>query len=482
LGLQIENIERQKKEIENRAVMTEQERAKNNAKKEGITYEIESVKKAAEQKKLAIDQGVIEKQNSILAREAVKDIEERAKLIDEQLATEQQMNKVLQDQRFAQESSRLELESTIVDYKILMNQASELDKLTISASQKRLDFDKQIAAEVDKMDKAQLKIGDDMTDELREQLKQSIININAINEQRTSYEKVLSWLTRITEEQDRQQKISGRVGFWQEFISTTGAERVPELMQSMTDQLEIQIRLWRNWGIPDDAIQRMREVQELQNSITTGTASWGDALLGGLNKFSAGVSNLQISIQDLTSTTLNDFASGMANAFSETIKGSKSAKDAFRDFTTSFLQDVSRQIMQTMILLMVKKAAGLLMGTFGGGGINMGYEAWGGQSSPMIHSGGVAGEGRFPQRQVPSFMFAVAPKLHSGLMADEYPAILQRGERVIPKNKAQEPTSVNNLHLSVVVNAANAKFAGELQREIEDFTSKAVDRKIKEYS
>ena len=42
-----------------------------------------------------------------------------------------------------------------------------------------------------------------------------------------------------------------------------------------------------------------------------------------------------------------------------------------------------------------------------------------------------------PKRQVPAWLFEYAPRLHSGLAADEYPAILQRGEQVIPRGGAQ---------------------------------------------
>ena len=38
------------------------------------------------------------------------------------------------------------------------------------------------------------------------------------------------------------------------------------------------------------------------------------------------------------------------------------------------------------------------------------------------------------QRNVPSFLFSGAPRLHNGLSGDEYPAILQKGETVIPRN------------------------------------------------
>jgi phage-related minor tail protein len=53
----------------------------------------------------------------------------------------------------------------------------------------------------------------------------------------------------------------------------------------------------------------------------------------------------------------------------------------------------------------------------------------------MFHTGGVVGIGGSP-RTVPSNVFAFAPRLHSGLAPDEFPAILQRGERVTPKGGA----------------------------------------------
>lgn len=51
-------------------------------------------------------------------------------------------------------------------------------------------------------------------------------------------------------------------------------------------------------------------------------------------------------------------------------------------------------------------------------------------SAPVAHSGGVIGSDTFPTRRVSPALFAYAPRLHSGLASDEFPAILQRGEEV----------------------------------------------------
>jgi len=52
---------------------------------------------------------------------------------------------------------------------------------------------------------------------------------------------------------------------------------------------------------------------------------------------------------------------------------------------------------------------------------------------PTAHTGGVVGQTSWPGKHAPASIFNYAPRLHGGLDADEFPAILQRGERVIPK-------------------------------------------------
>jgi len=49
----------------------------------------------------------------------------------------------------------------------------------------------------------------------------------------------------------------------------------------------------------------------------------------------------------------------------------------------------------------------------------------------QFHDGGVVGRGGVP-RMAPAALFVNAPRFHTGLASDEFPAILQRGETVIP--------------------------------------------------
>jgi Prophage tail length tape measure protein len=70
-----------------------------------------------------------------------------------------------------------------------------------------------------------------------------------------------------------------------------------------------------------------------------------------------------------------------------------------------------------------------------------------------LHSGGVVGQGG-TRRSVPAMAFAGAPRLHNGLAGDEMPAILQRGETVLPKGysaggSTSISTSVGNISIDM---------------------------------
>jgi len=87
------------------------------------------------------------------------------------------------------------------------------------------------------------------------------------------------------------------------------------------------------------------------------------------------------------------------------------------------------------------------MGTFGGGALG-GIFDWifkGGTPdiySPFyeapvynLHQGGKVGEGFIPTRMMPASLLENAIRLHTGLRSNEFPAILEKGETVYPKNE-----------------------------------------------
>jgi len=57
--------------------------------------------------------------------------------------------------------------------------------------------------------------------------------------------------------------------------------------------------------------------------------------------------------------------------------------------------------------------------------------------SNLFHDGGVVGVDSTATRSVSPGVFANAPRLHGGLMSDEFPAILQKGESVFTESQTQ---------------------------------------------
>ncbi len=59
----------------------------------------------------------------------------------------------------------------------------------------------------------------------------------------------------------------------------------------------------------------------------------------------------------------------------------------------------------------------------------------------FFHEGGMVGYTAAPGQMMPAAVWAGAPRLHNGLAPDEFPAILQRGETVIPRRSSGTSTS-----------------------------------------
>jgi hypothetical protein len=74
-----------------------------------------------------------------------------------------------------------------------------------------------------------------------------------------------------------------------------------------------------------------------------------------------------------------------------------------------------------------------LAGMFGGGAANAPINQPNFPGAETFHRGGIVGTDHGPMRSIPASYFANAPRLHQGLAADEFPAVLQKGEQVIPK-------------------------------------------------
>jgi len=154
--------------------------------------------------------------------------------------------------------------------------------------------------------------------------------------------------------------------------------------------------------------------------------------------------------EKITKEITNSMVGGFSEAFMGIIRGTMSVKDAFSNMARSILNDIAQILMRQLI---VKPLTGMLEPMVGG--LVKGITGWftGGGSvgdvgttittstveGTWVHSGGVIGQTALPTRKVPAEWFRDAPRLHNGLSPDEFPAILKKGETVLPAGERKPP-------------------------------------------
>jgi hypothetical protein len=119
-----------------------------------------------------------------------------------------------------------------------------------------------------------------------------------------------------------------------------------------------------------------------------------------------------------------DIGNAFADAFTDMIFEAKK----FQDVMNALLKDIARSVFMNTVTTPLAQSITLALD---------------GTPATVGHSGGMVGSiGR--TRNVSPMLFSGAPRLHGGLMGDEFPAILQRGEQVIPRGGAAAPTIIIN--------------------------------------
>lgn len=125
----------------------------------------------------------------------------------------------------------------------------------------------------------------------------------------------------------------------------------------------------------------------------------------------------RLSQQEKIVSMAEDISRAFGQTFADLVTGCATAEDAFRSLGNQILATMAQNLIADPI---VDAMTAGLSGIFAG----------------LFHKGGVVGETAAPIRAVDPRIFAGAPRLHTGLREDEYPAILQRGEQVIPRGQA----------------------------------------------
>jgi len=181
------------------------------------------------------------------------------------------------------------------------------------------------------------------------------------------------------------------------------------------------------------AMQQLIELREAATAFL-GTLAAGSPeaqqVLAFLTQLDGNIGTVASSMERFRQQIADSAIESVTNLFMDLVEGSKSASEALRDFVRSFvlgMAQIAARAMATYLVLQMLDAI---------------YPGLGKATAAMVgagqhHSGGIAGQAGV-HRQLPAWLFGVAPRYHSGGIAglepDEVPAVLKRGEEVLTRN------------------------------------------------
>lgn len=176
-------------------------------------------------------------------------------------------------------------------------------------------------------------------------------------------------------------------------------------------------------------------------------------------------------VEDITGA----ISSGLEGAFRSFIE---TGKIDFNELTRSILADIAVIALRMAVLQPLFGGGGGMGGMGGGGG-----GAIGSIISSLFHTGGTAGSGSGVKRNMPAAAFFGAPRMHKGgsiLGPNEVPAILNRGERVIPAgandNGKVTVQIINNSKAQVSEESTRSSDGEEIRRFVIEETNKGMTR------
>lgn len=153
--------------------------------------------------------------------------------------------------------------------------------------------------------------------------------------------------------------------------------------------------------------------------------------------------------------------SGFDGFFDTMLEGTASVGRAFKDMARSILLDIAKIIAKQAIINPIVGALGSAIGitpTI---------------PTPVSHTGATVGVTAGLSRLVNPLLFSGAPRFHNGLAPDEFPAILERGEQVIPRGQSGQQVAAQ-YSITVNVNGSdsgdtesNRAFGTDIARQLE---------------
>jgi lambda family phage tail tape measure protein len=230
-----------------------------------------------------------------------------------------------------------------------------------------------------------------------------------------------------------QSQMALRKEFHEKWAALDKANKDAQLQRDK-DQLEEQKRIDREAA--ESKNQLLIDHGTALQGMSQGLREWGQEAGSTFEQYTELARNAADMVSDRLSTAIHDV-----------IMGTKTWQDAFREMAVSIMSDIAKMIIKMLVLKAIQASMGY-----------MGFT--GSLFASTAHSGGVVGSTSFPQRRVSASTFMGAPRLHDGLAGDEFPAILQRGETVLPRGASMSAQGTN-ITTNVTINSEGGGFLGK---------------------
>lgn len=213
-----------------------------------------------------------------------------------------------------------------------------------------------------------------------------------------------------------------------EYKDTSSEPSKPETSASMQAELDrIHKEMLKVTGQTTEAIrfEHQKQLDDLKAKLDEGVIVYGDYVKAKAELETIATAKINEEVLKQIQPITNAISGELTRAFDNFVQRGELN---FKQMAASMIAELAKVQFQMAIIQPL----------FGGGG-TQGGGIVGSALASVFHEGGEVGAGG-TTRSVPGMAFAMAPRFHNGgfpgLRANEVPAILERGEMVIPKGQA----------------------------------------------
>lgn len=201
-----------------------------------------------------------------------------------------------------------------------------------------------------------------------------------------------------------------------------------------------------------DKIEQIYSVKlkQIYDKSLLDSNKWEDGASRALKRYADEATNAAKNAEQLFSTA----ATKVEDTLVDMISTGEFSFKKLGDLVQSIEQDILRMFIRQQITGPIASALGDFVKGSGG-------DIFGSIFGSLFHDGGIVGASNVARRAIPAYAFAGAPRFHNGLMPDEFPAILQKGETVLPKN-----TKMGGNNIIFNITTPNAQSFMESQGQI----------------